>query len=987
MIFRMDAERLKSIEEIYHAAMEMPPAERQSFLDEICGDDEDLRREVESLLAVNRASNNLFDTPPESLAAEMFSQKEKPADLAGKEIGHYKIIKLLGTGGMGEVYLAEDTKLRRKVALKLLPLQFSADHERKKRFEKEARAVSTLNHPNIITIYEIEETENLSFMATEFIDGQTLRELLGEKSLTWQDAVKIAIQVAGALESAHSVGIIHRDIKPANIMIRRDGIVKVLDFGLAKLTAPVSGDSETHHQTAPHRVMGTLNYMSPEQALGERIDARTDIFSFGVVLYEMLTNDLPFAGASERSINNATIHKTLPSTCESNAEIPAALDQIVKHALEKDRDVRYQTFGDLRADLKTLLRDSQTSSFDYAFSNKSVQHTAPTIITPSTKSNDEIVSTSRKSAVWLIAPLLILVLGLMFGVYWKYFYVQSSAVTNFQSVKLDVLTAHGLAMSVAISPDGKIIAYAKSEEDGRHSLWLRQTASAGDTQIVPPGNTKYDFLRFSRDGNFLYFVGVEGVGQPSSLYQITTLGRNLRKIINGVDSRISLSPDGNSIAFIRASEGNNSIIIADEQGGNERILRTRKYPEVFGDEVSWSPDGKLIAVPTLTRGATYAGGMAVVDVATGTEKRIPLKEEKLLRISQIAWVNDGKGLIYTPYAADMGQRYQIRYASYPGGEVQNVTNDLSSYEDFSLTSDSQTIVAVQREYSMGIWLTQENDFSNVVGINSKTAADDGERGITWTKDGKIVFVSSEGGAQNIWRMDADGSNPKPLTKDYTFGKVLPTLSIGGDSITFLGRAVDPTTKELIPGSTFFQMDSEGQNTRQVVESFDCAFAAASANADWVVYTTRADGIFRIWKTPLKGGPAVKLTDVDSISPVISRDGKSVAYFINEKGKPLKLGIISIDGGNPLKTFELPVTTNTGTGIAWNKTGNAVLFVNTLGTTSNIWTQPLDGARPTPLTAFKEFQIAHFALNPVGNRLAVARGSRNRNIVLIKNLRY
>ncbi len=195
-------------------------------------------------------------------------------------------------------------------------------------------------------------------------------------------------------------------------------------------------------------------------------------------------------------------------------------------------------------------------------------------------------------------------------------------------------------------------------------------------------------------------------GQPSSLYQITTLGRNQRKLITGVDSQISFSPDGTQVAFIRVLEGNNSIIIASEQGGNERILVTRKDPKVYGDAISWSPDGKLIAAPTLTRGATYAGGMAVIDVAAGKETPIPLKEEKLLRISQLAWTSDGKGLIYLPYAADMGQRYQIRYAAYPSGDVQNVTNDLSSYEDFSLTADSQTMVAIQREYSMGIWLTQ-----------------------------------------------------------------------------------------------------------------------------------------------------------------------------------------------------------------------------------------------------------------------------------------
>lgn len=970
----MDPERLSQIEDLYHAALELPPGERESFIHNSCGEDDELRREIESLLAVKRASNNFFENPPLSLAAEMFADKEKLSNLAGKEISHYRIIKLLGSGGMGEVYLAEDTKLRRQIALKVVKAQFETDLERIERFKKEARAVSALNHPNIITIYAIEETESGNFIATEFIEGQTLRERIAERPLSWQDAVKIAIQITGALKTAHSVGITHRDIKPANIMIRRDGIVKVLDFGLAKLSGPDSGDLETREHTAPHRLMGTINYMSPEQVLGEPVDARTDIFSFGVVLYEMLSGVMPFAGPSDAAIYNATINKIQPSLCESNDAIPVELDHIVKCAMEKDPDRRYQTFSELRADLKNILRDSQAGSSDNAATKLNMRPI---------KTTDLALPKTGRAAVWFIMPVLILALAV--GVYWKYFYAQRAAVSHFQSIKMDVLTAHGLARSVAISPDGRYIAYAKDEEDGRHSLWLRQTASAGDTQIIPPGQTDYEFLRFSRDGNFLYFVGAEAAGQPAALYQITTLGRNQHKLITGIDSQISFSPDGTHIAFIRVSEGNNSIIITDEQGGNERILASRKYPKVYGDEVSWSPDGKLLAVPTLTRGATYAGGMAVVDLATGAETPLPLKEEKLLRISQLAWTSDGKGLIYTPYAADMGQRYQIRYAAYPGGDVQNVTNDLSSYEDFSLTSDSGTMVAIQREYSMGIWLTAEDDFSSTVGINSKTAADDGERGIAWTKDGKIVFVSSEGGAQNIWRMDADGSNPKPLTTDYQVGKMFPTLSIGGDSIMFFSRARAKNSNELLPGNNFFQMDSDGQNLRQVVEDSNCAFAAASANADWVIYTSRAEGKFRIWKVPLKGGAAVQLTDVDSTSPVISRDGKSIAYFIREKGKPLRLGIISIDGGPPLKTFELPATTNSEAGIAWNKADNGVLFVNTLGTTSNIWTQPTNGTKATPLTAFKEFQIASFALNAEGNRLAVARGSRNRDVVLITNL--
>src|SRR6201991_2803570 len=281
----MDPERLRQIEDCYHAALELPPNERESFIEDSCGEDEALRREVESLLAVKRSSNNFFEQPPLSLAAEMFSQRETQINLAGTEISHYKIIRLLGAGGMGQVYLAEDTKLHRQIALKILTSQFESDLERINRFKKEARAVSALNHPNIITIYAIEETETGNFIATEFIEGQTLRERISERPLAWQDAVKIAIQITGALKTAHSVEIIHRDIKPANIMIRRDGIVKVLDFGLAKFVERKEQETENTYSvkefsnkpteaqnTNTGTILGTINYMSPEQALGEPLD-------------------------------------------------------------------------------------------------------------------------------------------------------------------------------------------------------------------------------------------------------------------------------------------------------------------------------------------------------------------------------------------------------------------------------------------------------------------------------------------------------------------------------------------------------------------------------------------------------------------------------------------------------------------------------------------------------------------------------------------
>ena len=963
----MNSEKFKKIEEIYHAVLAIPPTERDSFLEQSCGGDEELRDEIESLLAFD-SNESKISISLESLATEIFAEPESPS-LIGEKLGHYEILALLGKGGMGEVYLAQDSKLNRKVALKILRQQLIADGKRTNRFIREAQAASALNHPNIVTIHEIGEANGTHFIVTEFIEGKTLREVMKTETLSIEQIIKIVLQIAAGIETAHNAGFIHRDIKPENIMLRSDGLIKILDFGLAKLATPQPLTEFESIHTQKGVIMGTAAYMSPEQARGKEVDSRTDIWSLGVVLYEMLSGNQPFGGETP-SDTIAAILKNEPNLLVEKT--PAPLSKIIKRALEKEPDSRYQKFADFHNDLNSLLVEFKTDPNRFAVTGQA--HSPTDDYSLPIKSNVKTSSSSKNLLFGIVSS--ILLGGLILGVYWKYFSGSNSPINSFQSIRIDPLTANGVAVSTAISRDGKYIAYAK-DEGGKQSLWLRQTAIAGDTQIVQPTLMRYNFLDFSPDGNFLYFVGVESDGQPSSLYQITTLGRNQRKIISGVDSKFSFSPDGKQIAFKRASGGENSIIIADVEGGNERVLRTRNFPEVYTDAVSWSPNGKLIAVPTLTRGVSYAGGIAVIEVASGKEIPIVLLTEKVLRISRVEWMNDGKGLIFTQYTGMMGQRYQLRYVAYPSGEVQNVSNDLTSYEDLSLTADSKTLVSVQREYSMGIWLTPENDFSQATQIETRTGKDDGERGLSWTKDGKIVYVSTEGEAQNIWRMDADGGNPKPLTTGYDGGKMLPTLAIGGDQIIFLGEAH--------PGMNFFSMNSDGQNLKTVAKDNDFAFEEGSANENWIVFTTRGGGKNHIWKMPLKGGEAVKLTEAEATNPVISPDGKMVAYFIREKGQKLQLGVISVDGGTPLKTFELPITTVIDAGISWNKNGDGILYVNTLGTTSNIWNQPLNGTKTTSLTNFKEFQIAQFALSADSKRLAIARGSRNRDIVLIKSI--
>jgi serine/threonine-protein kinase len=353
----MSPDRLRQIEEIYHAAVELPADDRVSFLNTRCGDDAELRREVESLLSFDRTSDSLLDSSPDALAAELLSEQE--AEIVGRQIGRYQVLSLLGKGGMGEVFLAADTSLGRKIALKLLPAHFTTDRERVRRFEKEARAASALNHPNIITIYDVGQVDGLNFIATEFVEGETLRELMQQRALTISEVLDIGVQTAGALAAAHTAGIVHRDIKPANIMVRRDGYIKVLDFGLAKLLATndPAADSVVSDMTHPGRVMGTVSYMSPEQARGQAVDERADVWTLGVVLYELVTRRLPFEGETSTDCLASIIRSEPLPLSQFVADAPAKLQQIIGKALTKNRDERYQNATELLGDLRSLKQE------------------------------------------------------------------------------------------------------------------------------------------------------------------------------------------------------------------------------------------------------------------------------------------------------------------------------------------------------------------------------------------------------------------------------------------------------------------------------------------------------------------------------------------------------------------------------------------------------------------------------------------------------
>jgi Tol biopolymer transport system component/tRNA A-37 threonylcarbamoyl transferase component Bud32 len=948
----------------------------------------------------------------------------------GTRIGRYEIQSLVGAGGMGEVYRALDTELNRSVALKFLHADVAMDQDRMSRFIQEARAASALNHPNILTVFDIGQTDaGARFFATEFVQGTTLREHMEARRLKLGESLDFAAQIAGALAAAHAEGIVHRDIKPENVMVRADGYVKVLDFGLAKVTtrtgaAAVDTEAATRAlvNTNPGAIMGTVAYMSPEQCRGDALDARSDVYSLGAVLYEMLTGGVPFGGRSPSHVIVNILDLEPPPLAHHLPDVSEALQEVVTDALTKDRDARFQTAKQMLAKLQRLRqRLDAGASLDHSiapgfsapggaahgstYAGNAAGHTVapgaggaratagglPAQDTLTNSGAPGVVAAAaaggaRRRSFGLTAYALALVavlalVGLAFGVY-RFARKGGAAgapVASLQNMKFTKLQAAGQTINAVVSPDGKYVARTVYE-GGKTSVRVRQVGTTNEKELVAPSEAGYTGLTFSPDGTFLCYVAVPLGGNLGELYRVSSLlGGEPQKIVTDVDSAVAFSPDGKQFAFRRHLPKTNedTLLVANEDGSGERVLVVRKSP-VTMPTLAWSPDGRQIAFAVNgTDENGYYMNVETVRASDGATETI--SGARWRSIGTLAWLSDASGLVFNgrDRASLPSTPEQIWFVAYPGGEAQKITNDLNAYKSVSLTADSRTLLALQSSYSADIWLSAGGG-----GDAPRQLTRDGSAGTpAWMPDGRIVFQSGASGNGDIWVMNADGGGQRQLTFDPN-NDGSPEVSRDGRLIVFISnRSV---------GWSIWLMNADGSGQRELVRNVEqFSFPHFAPDGRTVYYASRdggAVGGYAFWRVPVEGGAPAKVSEQPISNARLSPDGKFFLTMRTElaANAPRRIAVLPVAGGEAVRTFDAPPGLDM---LRWSPDGQGIDYVVRREGASGLWRLPLNGGgQPRQLADLKTYFVNWYAWSPDGKQLAVARGNPVTDMILIKDFK-
>ena len=878
---------------------------------------------------------------------------------------------------MGEVYIAKDESLDRNVALKVLPAQLTRNEERVRRFIIEAKSASSLNHPNIVTIYEIghdrvrvsgagtdpdPDSAPVHFISMELVAGETLGQKIHDEKTDLRTMLGFLAQAAEGIAKAHAAGIVHRDLKPGNIMVSKDGFAKVLDFGLAKLTER-QGEFGQEATSAPTEmpatgegvIMGTAGYMSPEQVQGKGVDQRSDVFSMGCVIYEAATRKRPFAADSDVEVMHRILRDRPTPVEEINPQVPADVRRIIRRCLAKSPDQRFQSMKDLAIELREVYDDYDS----LPVSGQS---------TPSVSSGS--LAAPPAPARWkLVAGIATATVLLVAGVVGAYVIMGRKSPAGDgggagpPDMKMAVLMSRDDIERFVISSDGRYLAYVTSAE-ARTSLNVRQVRTGGDVRILPPQEFPIQGLSFSPDGDYVYYLNQDPVS-PSyqALFQVPSLGGTPRKIFFDVDTAAGFSPDGTRLCFRRGKPDvkSDTLVIGDLQTGKDRELIHVAFPENFASAPAWSPDGKRVAVADQTVSGGFRSRISVIDVETGRQGTVG--SESFTFADSLAWLPDGKSLIVSA-ARGAEPASQIYVVSYPGGEVRRLTNDLNGYGGLSLASAGRSIAAMRRTDVANVWLAPADGAKEAHPLTSATGTSGSAREPLPLPGGDVVINVTEGDKSHLWRATETGSERRPLVGQglLNFG----TRHADNAGILFTLVA----DKAFIPH--VWRVDADGGNLRQLTDGKGEFLQDLSRDGGIALFTKLEDPT-SLWSlNPVAGGEPKRLaSDTTGDRGSVSPDGKLIKYldFTTIDGRiHARSIIIPSRGGEPIAKFVLPPGASSS---SWSPDSKFATYIDR-NKGWNVMRQPIAGGEPAGLTRFTEGVSTGFAWSPDGARIAVVR---------------